>query len=140
MKKAARFPALYAATFGRVSFLLGFLPKWVSARSERVRPFLIVLAQIRVKRSQNTWSQAQRFTVYSTEFSKPRGISEDKTHAVDGKISQIGISFGAFVGLAFVPAIVFATALPITDTGILQIGNISGSVVGITSNPKNCIK
>ena len=44
----------------------------------------------------------------------------------------------AGIALAISPSNIFATALPITDSGILQIANLQGTVAGITAVP-NCI-
>lgn len=45
----------------------------------------------------------------------------------------------AGIALAISPTNVFATALPLTDSGILTIANTSGTVFGITTYPLICI-
>lgn len=49
--------------------------------------------------------------------------------------TRIKIAGIALVGLAFGTSNMFATALPITDSGLLTIGNLVGSLVGVTSAP-----
>jgi hypothetical protein len=45
----------------------------------------------------------------------------------------------AAAALAISPTNIFATALPITDSGILTIANLGGTLVGVTSSPTTCI-
>ena len=48
----------------------------------------------------------------------------------------IGVAFGALCGLS---TGAYATALPIFDSGILDLSNLGGSLVGITASPSLCI-
>lgn len=52
------------------------------------------------------------------------------------KLTLVSIALGT---LAFAPVNGFATAIPITDGGILQIANLGGSLVGVTTSPTTCI-
>lgn len=55
------------------------------------------------------------------------------------RFHRFTIGVAAFIGLALIPANVFATALIIPDQGVLQIANLSGTLVGVTTLPTNCI-
>lgn len=52
---------------------------------------------------------------------------------------MLTLSAAALVGLAFAPTNGYATALIIPDSGILTIANVTGTVVGVTTTPSNCI-
>jgi hypothetical protein len=43
------------------------------------------------------------------------------------------------VALAALPTTTFATALPLTDSGVLTIANMGGTLVGVTTSPTTCI-
>src|ERR1035441_5765471 len=51
------------------------------------------------------------------------------------RFHRLTLTAGAFIGLALGATNMFATALPVVlDGGILQLGNLSGSLVGVTTN------
>jgi len=51
------------------------------------------------------------------------------------RFHRLTLAAAAFMGLALVPSNVFATALIVPDSGILQIANLTGTLVGVTSFP-----
>src|ERR1700733_1912268 len=51
------------------------------------------------------------------------------------KLHTVALTAMTFAALAIGPTNGFATALPLTDSGILQIANLPGSLVGVTTAP-----